>query len=456
MTTSGDSGRGSWASGAGFVLAAAGSAVGLGNVWRFPYITGENGGGLFVVVYLASIALVGLPIMVAEILIGRAARRSTVSAFKRLAGARSPWQGLGWLGVVAAFAILSFYAVVAGWALHYAWLAGRGGLAGLGPGEIAALFGGLRASPALNLLWLVVFMALTVSVVVLGVRKGLDRWSRILMPAFFVLLAGLLVRALTLDGFPRALGFVFGLHAERLTAGGVLEALGHSFFTLSLGMGGLLTYGSYLDSDDDVPRDAVTIAGLDTAIALLACLVIFPIIFTYELAPGQGPGLVFTTLPVAFARMPAGTLLATVFFVLLVFAALTSAISLLEVATAFFIDERGWPRRRAALVSGAAITLLAVPSALTGSSPLLGPRLEALAGRNWFDLVADLSTNWLLPCGGLGMAVFVAWRLGEPERRAQFAAGSRLGAGYAGWLAVLRYFVPLAVGAVFLHAVGLF
>jgi NSS family neurotransmitter:Na+ symporter len=434
-------GRGLWASKTGFILAAAGSAVGLGNIWRFPYITGENGGGLFVLIYLACILAVGMPIMVAEILIGRAAQSSNVGAFKSLAGPRTPWRALGGMGVVVAYLVLSFYSVVAGWSMHYTLLSVRGALAG-------------QSAEAVNLIWTSVFLALTALVVWRGVQSGLERWSRILMPALLLLLLGLLARSMTLEGFGDAFHFVFGIHADKLTGGGIIEALGHSFFTLSLGMGGLLTYGSYLKKDADIPAMSAGIAGLDTVIALLACLVIFPVIFTFGLEPTQGPGLVFTSIPIAFAQMPAGSFLATVFFALLFFAALTSAISLLEVAAAYFIDERGWSRSRAVVVATLGVALLAVPSALTGASELLGPRMQEAVGHNWFDLVADIASNWALPFGGMGMALFVSWRLPPTLRRAEFASGSRYARFYAGWLVTLRFVVPVAIVAVFLRAVG--
>ena len=242
MTTNGDP-RGHWASSAGFVLAAAGSAIGLGNLWRFPYITGENGGGLFVLIYLFFIAAVGIPILLAEILIGRAAARSPVGAMRELAGPRSPWVGIGGLSVTAATLVLSVYAVAAGWGMHYVYLGATGHFKGLGPQEVGALFGEVHASAGINLFWAVLFMALTVGIVLGGVHKGIERASQILMPALLLMLLALLGKALTLDGFGEAFGFVFGLHADRLTPAGVLEALGHAFFTLGVGGGVMLTYG---------------------------------------------------------------------------------------------------------------------------------------------------------------------------------------------------------------------
>lgn len=450
------SNRGSWATGLGFVLAAAGSAVGLGNVWRFPYITGENGGGLFVLIYLFCIALIGLPVMIGEIMIGRAAQRSTVSAFKELAGPRTRWASVGWLGVVAAYCILSFYGVVAGWALHYTVLSTSGAIAGKSPDEIQMMFQLLDQDGGLSIVWFVVFMAITVLVVLGGIERGIERWSVILMPALLLMLLGLMVYSFSLDGFSQAAGFVFGLNADKLTAGAVLEAMGHAFFTLSVGMGGMLTYGSYLSRKASIVGNAVAVGTLDTLIALIACLVIFPITFTFDLEATAGPGLIFTSLPTAFAQMPGGGLLATVFFALLVFAALTSAIALLEVATAYFIDEKGWSRRRATLFSAVGITLLGIPSALAGSTRFFGQGMEDALGSNWFDLISGISSNWMLPVGGFAMAIFAGWVLPEQLRREEFSTGTRLASLYGIWLGVLRYFVPLAVVAVFLYKIGLF
>ena len=446
--------RGAWTSGLGFVMATAGAAIGLGNVWRFPYITGANGGGLFVLIYLACIALVGLPIMIAELMIGRSTRLSTVSAFKSLTGPRSPWVGLGWLGIAGAFLVLSFYCVVSAWTLRYTVLAASGGLAGRSPDEIRVLFEDLVGSPWLSLVWLSVFMLLTVAVVLRGVKDGLERWSKILVPVLFVLLGGLLVRSFFLDGFGEGSRFVFGLHAERLSGGGVLEALGHAFFTLGAGLGGLLTYGSYLEGKEDIVVGSVVVCLLDTVVALVCCLILFAIIFSYGLPPSQGPGLIFVILPIAFAQMPGGAVLGALFFLLLFFAALTSAISILEVSTAYFVDERGWRRKSATLFAAGVTMVLAIPCALSGGG-FFGGGMRRLVGKDWLAFVSDLATNWMAPLGGLGIALFVAWRLGEARRRLEFST-SRARRFYGGWLLVLRYVVPVAMLGVFFHAVGLF
>ncbi|NVB43023.1 sodium-dependent transporter [Pseudenhygromyxa sp. WMMC2535] len=452
--------RGEWGSRLGFILAAAGSAVGLGNVWKFPYITGENGGGLFVIIYLICIAFVGLPIMIGEVMLGRMTQRAPVGAFTKLAGETSPWRGVGWIGVAAGFVILSYYSVVAGWALDYTLIAARGEMSSGDPAAMAERFGEVAGDGLGATLWHVAFMGLSVAIVIGGVQKGVEIAARVLMPLLFAMFVALLIYATRLEGFSRGFEFVFGFHTDKLGPGSVLEALGHSFFTLSVGMGAMLTYGSYLKRDDDIVGASVAIALLDTAVALLACLVLFPITFTYGMEPAAGPSLVFTNIPMAFAQLPGSTIWAVTFFLLLVFAALTSAISLLEVTASYFIDERGWSRSVAVPVCGAAIVLLGIPSALTASSETFGAGMEAsFIGMSWFDLFDYVSSNWMLPLCGLGISVFAAWRLGDPERRAQFEAGSKLGriAGlYLTWLGVLRWLVPVGIGLIMLHALGVF
>ncbi len=448
--------RAHWHSKAGFILAAAGSAVGLGNIWGFPKVTADNGGGIFVLVYLACVLLVGLPVMTAEILLGRTTQSAPIGAIRALAGKGSPWILFGWLGVAAGFLILSFYSVVAGWSLHYVWLAITGGIDASNPQVTQELYNELFAdSPWLNVFWHMVFMCMVVGVVIGGISKGVERWSTILMPALFVMLIGLLIRAFTLDGWGQAVDFVFGFHVEKFTPAGALEALGQAFFSLSLGMGAILTYGSYLKKEDDIMSSAITISALDTLIAITAAMVLFPIIFTNNLEAAAGPGLVFITIPVALYKLPAGGFLAMVFFGLLVVAALTSAISMLEVATSSAIDELAWSRRKAALLAAVGIAALGIPSALSGSNPFFGVYMAETFGRNWFDSIAYLTNNFMLPLGGLGIALYTGWRMDEAIRHHNFLSGSRLGTFYKGWLVLLKFLVPVAITFVFLNAVGL-
>jgi NSS family neurotransmitter:Na+ symporter len=460
--------RGQWGSRLGFVLAAAGSAVGLGNMWKFPYITGENGGGAFVGVYLVCILLVGLPIMVAEVLLGKMSQKNPVGAFTELSRPRSPWIAVGWLGVIAGFVILSYYSVVAGWAMHYVYLSISGAFASVPADEVGRVgetFDALYGDWKLSLLWHCVFMVLTVAIVLGGIQKGVERAARILMPTLLAMLGVIVLYGITLPGFDDAFDFVFGLHTEQLRAAGVLEALGHSFFTLSVGMGAMLTYGSYMKREEDVVNTSIAISFLDTLVALMSCLALFPITFSYGMEPAAGPGLVFVNMPTAFAQLPGGTLWATVFFVLLTFAALTSAISLLEVVASYFIDEQGFRRPVAVAVTGGAILLAGIPSALSGGTELFGASFAAVTeplfgeghGKNWFDLLDYLASNWMLPLGGLGISLFVSWRLRGVERQRAVAAGSPLGRVavlYLGWLQLLRFAAPVAILLVMLHALG--
>ncbi len=368
-----------------------------------------------------------------------------MGAVRELSGPRSAWQAFGWLGVASSFVILSYYSIVAGWALHYAWLAMTGAISGADPGSLEATFNDLFASPGLNLFWHVVFMAMTMAVVVGGVAKGLERWARILMPALFLMLIALLIKSFTLEGFGKGFDFVFGFHADELTAKGVLEALGHAFFSLSLSMGSMLTYGSYLRKDDDIVSASITISFLDTLIALLAAIVLFPIIFTFGLEPSAGPGLVFISIPIALSQMTGGAVFAFVFFGLLVFAAVTSAISMLEVTCSYFIDERGWNRRNATLMAGGLVGLFGVPSALSGGTALFGDDFAGIFGLNWFNAFDYLASNWMLPLGGLGISLFTAWKMDDAIRHHQFLNGSRLAFFYKGWLLLLKFLVPVAI-----------
>jgi NSS family neurotransmitter:Na+ symporter len=453
--------RGNWSSRISFVLAAAGSAVGLGSIWKFPYITGANGGSWFVLVYLGCVVLVALPILIAEILIGRTAQRSTVGAFRALSGRGGVWVGVGWLGLAAAFLILSYYFVVSGWTLHYAWLALSGELFAPEPSGFGDLFAGVYASPLVNLFWFLVFIAITAAVVIGGVQSGIERCCRVLVPLLLLVMVLMLVEAARGPGFAPGMRFVFGLQGS-ITSHGVLEALGHSFFTLSLGMGAMITYGSYLGRRDDAVASASMVAGFDTVISLLACMAIFPLIFAFGLDADAGPGLVFVSLPVAFAQMTGGPGWAAMFFLLLAIAALSSTISLFEVLVSHLVDEQRMARVRACLFTAGALALAGIPAALSGGTRLFGAKMQAATaglfggeGKNWFDLVDYVSSNWLLPLSGLGIALFFAWRVGAQAREQAFRSGSRFGRLYWGWVWLLRYLVPPAIVVVFLQASGL-
>ncbi len=355
--------RGQWSSRLGFILAASGGAVGLGNLWKFPYIALENQGGAFVLIYIAAVILVGAPIMIAEILLGRRAEKDPVGTFRILsAGKRGAglWPGVGVLGVITGFVILSYYCVVAGWTLRYILMALSGQLGALAthPGALDAFFGEFLTSGGQQIGYFVLFMAATVGVVYFGVARGIERVTSVLMPCLFAILLALAIYSTRTPGFGEAITFLFRPNFSELTRGAVLEALGHSFFTLSLGMGAMLTYGSYMRKNDSVPKAAVIISAVDTLIALIACIIMFSIIFSFDFEPRKSSTILFTTLPVVFFKMPGGAAISAFFYLLVAFAALTSTISLLEVVSSFAIDELGWRRHRAVLSMGGAITAL--------------------------------------------------------------------------------------------------
>ncbi|MCA9751890.1 MAG: sodium-dependent transporter [Gemmatimonadetes bacterium] len=436
-------GRAHWGSRLGFVLAAAGSAVGLGNIWKFPYITGEYGGGAFVLFYLLCILVVGLPLMYAELIIGRRGGKDPLGALRALTahagpGAKALSVFTGILSVAGGFLILSFYSVVAGWAIHF--LLVSFGVFPLGEGGAGAAFGALVGDPKLSSLWHTVFMLLSIVVVARGVHDGIERACSILMPALVGILVLLLVYVGMRGGLAEAVTFLFRPNFHALKPEGMLEALGHAFFTLSLGMGAMITYGSYLSRDSTVVRDGVAVAVLDTVIALLAGLVIFSVVFAAGKEPGQGPGLVFVTLPDLFASMPGGTFVGAAFFFLLIFAAWSSAISLLEVVVTFSIDEFGLTRHKAAWVFGAVIWGLGLASAFRGSV---------------LDFLDNLTTRYMLPIGGIAIAIAAGWLVKKEDREAGFRDLGASGPLFAAiWTVIIRFVSPVAVGLVVLQKIG--
>ena len=342
--------HGEWSSRWAFVLAATGSAVGLGNIWKFPYITGENGGGAFVLVYLISIGLIGIPIMMAEVMLGRRGRLSPINTMRKLAkagGHSRHWQWLGWAGVLTGFLILSYYSVIAGWALSYTTRAALGEFTGADAGVIKNMFTDFISSPLALLGWHTLFMVMTMFIVSRGVRGGLEKAVKLLMPALFILLVLLVGYAVNTGAFARGVEFLFYPDFGSIGWNGILIAMGHAFFTLSLGMGSIMVYGSYLPKNISIAKTTFLIAGADTLVALMAGLVIFPIVFANELHAGSGPGLIFQTLPIAFGQMWGGLFFGTLFFILLVFAAWTSAISLIEPAVAWLVENHNMTRRKA-------------------------------------------------------------------------------------------------------------
>ena len=437
--------HGMWSSRWLFVLAATGSAVGLGNIWKFPYITGENGGGAFVVVYLLCIAAIGIPIMMAEVMLGRSGRQSPINSMRSLireSGGHRSWSVIGWMGVLAGVLILSFYAVIAGWAVFYVFRLASGVFEGVDGSQSSALFGEFLSNPWAVLLWQTLFMVATIVIVARGVARGLEVAVRWLMPILLLLLVGLVGYAAVYGDFGQGFAFLFSFDASKLSWDGTLTAMGHAFFTLSLGMGAIMAYGAYMPSKASISTTVVTIGVLDTVVALAAGLAIFPIVFVEGLVPGSGPGLMFETLPVAFGNLPFGAILGTIFFLLVSFAAITSAISLTEPALAFLVEEYNAKRWRVAISLGTVCWLLGIGTVLS-----FNVWADAkLFGLTFFDLVDYVSGKIMLPLGGLLIAVFAGWVLNRRITDEQL--------GFEGfrrevWDLAIRFVAPLGVLVVF-------
>ena len=441
----------------GIIAAAAGSAIGLGNIWKFPYITGIYGGAAFILVYLVCIAMIGLPVMLSEFLIGRKAQKNAIGSFKALAPG-TPWFLTGWSGFLAAFSILSFYGVVAGWALDYIFKAITGAYVGMAPDAIGGLFGALISNPVSTVAWQVVFMILTGAVVLGGVKDGIERYAKILMPLLLVIIIILDIRAVTLPGAGEGVAFLFKPNWGALSAEAVLVALGHAFFSLSLGMGTMITYGSYIGKKENLGTTALQVTIADTVIALLAGLAIFPAVFAFGVEPAAGPGLVFITLPNIFNQMAGGMICGVLFFVLLSVAALTSSISILEVVVAYFAEEMKMSRLKATVIATTAITIVGVLAGLSYTSVLGGftlplPGFGQLVIFDWLDMI---SANYFLPLGGLFISLFVGWSMKKEDVTAEVSNEGKLNVAYMNlFLVFSRFVAPIAIAIVFLNGIGI-
>lgn len=440
-----------WSSRMAFILAAAGSAVGLGNIWKFPYITGENGGGAFVLVYLACILLIGIPVMMAEIMIGRRAQKNPAEAMETLAleaKASRLWKSVGWMGVICGFLILSFYTVIAGWAVSYIFTAGSGAFVDITPDQAGAMFGGMLADPIRLLSWSTLVVVITMYIVGRGVNAGLEKAVNFLMPGLLVLILIMVGYAMSTGHFIEGVEFLFAPDFSKLSTESVLVALGHAFFTLSLASGAIMTYGSYLPKNTSIVKTSMAIGFLDTAVALLAGMAIFPIVFAYGLEPGAGPGLIFVTLPIAFGQMPFGTLFGVLFFIMLSIAAITSAISLIEPAISWLTEKRQFSRLKACVTSGLGLWVLGLGTVLSFNVW----ENHKLFGKTFFDLMDFLTANLMMPLGGLCVAIFAAWVIKSKVAEEELGMGA--GLLFKAWQFAMRYLTPVGIVIVFLNALG--
>jgi NSS family neurotransmitter:Na+ symporter len=443
----------SWSGRLAFILASIGAAVGLGNIWRFPYTLGSSGGSAFVLVYVTAILFVATPIMISEMIIGRHARASAPTALSKVAqdsGSSRHWGLLGWVGLFALFLVLSFYSVVAGWTAAYLVKSANGSISGLSADEVAAGFGDFTHNSGQVIFWHFLFTAITIFIVSRGVKIGLERVVRVLMPALFVTLLALVINSAFVGDFATAIDFLFTADLSKLTPVVVLAAVGQAFFSVNVGIGAVLTYSSYLPQDVNIFRSSIIVALGDTLVALLAGLAIFPIVFANNLDPGGGPGLIFVTLSTAFAKMPGGSLIGAGFFLMLVFAALTSSISMLETMTARAIEVRGMTRTKAVVAIGTGtflVGLITVFSFSAWENVYLLDAIPIFAGKTPYDLIDYLVSNVLMPLGGMLYALFAGWWLSKDTSIYEMGVGD--GAIFKLWLLLVRVVAPLAVAAIF-------
>ena len=439
-----NSSRGNWGSKIGFVVAAAGSAIGLGNIWRFPYVAGENGGAIFVLIYIIFIVLIGLPVMVAELSIGRNTEKNPVGAFKKLFP-QSLWKVIGGIGVITGVGILSFYGVIAGYTVGYFIKIIFGGFSHIVTAEQSGeIFSAFTANPYLSVGLFSLFIFLTVMVVMGGVSAGIERWSKILMPVLFFLLIVLAIRSVTLEGAGKGLSFYLNPDFSKLSLTTFARALGQALFSLSLGMGTMITYGSYISKRDNLVTSAAYVCFFDTMIAILAGLVMFPALFAMGMDPAGGPGLVFVVLPSIFAKMPGGMIFGAGIFLLLSVAALTSTISLLEVPVAYFVDEHGWSRKKAVVSMGILTFIIGIPSALAlGANNFLTSFIKENFG--FLDFMNALFGNYSLSIGAFFIAIFAGYKWGVNAVSKEIQQEGKIFYFRRAWAFLIRFICPIAI-----------
>lgn len=439
--------RGSWSSRFGFLMAAVGSAVGLGNLWKFPYLAGENGGGAFVLVYIGLVILLGFTLMLAEMTIGRHANSDAYGSYNKI---KKGWGFVGGFGILSGFLILSYYSVVGGWVMKYivASFSGTGA-------DKSGYFTNFISSPVEPLVYHLIFMGLTAIIVIRGISGGIEKAAKFLMPALFVLLVVTVLRSVTLDGAMEGIKYFMTPNFSEITLKVVIAALGQVFFSLSLGMGIMVTYGSYLRKDEDMEKDAFIIPSLDSLVAILAGFAILPAVFALGFKPGEGPGLMFITLPAVFENMPLGSIFGALFFVLVFFAALSSSISLMEVTVAFGIDKLKWSRKTSVIIFTTLMFIIGIGASLSMGewSDFLIPWID---GKSYgiFDFLDVLTSYYLLPLGGLLGALFIGFVWGVPNAVKEIKIGSKFVTEKL-WSILIKFVVPILVFLILLSTTGL-
>lgn len=449
--------RASWGTRAGFIFAVAGSAVGLANIWRFPYMVGKNGGGAFIVLYLLSLVLIGFPVFMSEMIIGRSTQTSPSGAFRKLGG-NGLWSWGGKLTILTGFIVSSFYSAVAGWILGYLVEAFSGNITSfVDHGEPAAHYASLMDNPLWGLSFHFLFLSICTVVLYFGVRHGIERGNKVMMPLLFAVLIFLVIKGVLLPHASEGLRFLFSPDWSVITPTVVITALGQSFFTMSLGQGTMVTYGSYLNKEENLVKSCIPAVLMDTFVSLLAAVAVFTIVFSAGMQPDAGPGLIFQTLPWVFSHTPGGHLMAILFFSLVALAAITSEISAMEPTIAYLIDEWGWRRHKAVVACGIGAFLLGVPSALSYSL-LKGTTITGLSFLDFFDFLAS---SILIPVGGFLAVILIGWRWGVPRALTHLKQGASGLFERNPWLATyfwfcFKYSAPFLMVVVFLYALGFF
>lgn len=446
--------REGFSSGLAVFFATLGSAVGLGNIWKFPYLTGEYGGGAFLLVYLLCILFVGLPVMLSEFYIGRKTRKNAIGALKQLKPG-SAWKHIGTMGVAASYLIMFFYSCVAGWVYFYLFKALKGDFVGITMATAKSQFGDVVIGPMSPILWQIIVIAVVAAILAAGVKRGIEKITKTLMPLLFLLIIICDIRALTLPGAGEGVNFLFQVDFTKLSAVAILTALGLAFFKLSLGMGTMMTYGSYFTADNNLFATGAKVALSDTVVSLLAGIAIFPTVFSFGMEPGAGPGLLFMTIPLVFSQMPLGNILLVAFFFLTSIAATTAMLSLVEVPVAYFSEEWGLSRRKAAIGSAVVIAVIGVLATLSvDKGSLLGS--YTFFGRGFFDWFDYISSNILLPVGGLLISLLIGYCIKREDLELEFSNHGTLNISsiMPVFYFIIRYVTPLLLVVVFLNAIG--
>lgn len=442
-----------WSSRLGFILAAIGSAIGLGVLWKFPYVVGQNGGGLFLLSYFICVLLIGIPVLIGELMLGRVSQKASVMAFASLSKNSTQWKIAGWFGVISSFLIMSFYSVIAGYGMSYVLMSLGAFYEGLSAKEIAGVYDTLSSSAGISIFWHALFTAITMKIVLSGVRKGIEFWAKHMTRALFVILIILFFYSLRLEGFSKALHFVFYPNLETFSLTSVLEALGLAFFTLSLGQGIMISYGSYMKKDSNIPQMSLIVGFSVIVVAILTALTIFPVVFTFGFQPKEGPGLVFKTLPFLFAQLPGALILSTTFFTLFVFTALTSSIPFIEVVATNFMELFGWKRRKAVCLTALGTFIFGIPSALSNSKTLFKD-WKAIYGLNFLDTIDLLVSNWIIPICGLLTAVFIGWIMEKKIKEKEFCVAGTPKMFWTFWNFFMRYVIPVFILLIILQEGG--